>query len=132
MLTEFQIHGNTVAVRPGSLLPRSIWDMDAVNCSHEQNGFSFEFAALSYANPQKTRYRFKLEGLETQWTERTADTGMPGTLVSSRGSMSFVYRHPPTVGPGGSKEPSLRLTIAPPWWKTPWTKGASLLFQSLG
>src|SRR5688572_17973034 len=101
--------------------------MDAVNLSHEQNGFSLEFAALSYANPQKTRYRFKLEGLETQWTE--ARSGHRHARYTGLEPGQYVFRvQASTDGrTWGEQGASPRLTIAPPWWKTPWTKGASLL-----
>ena len=33
------------------------------------NVFSFEFAALSYANSHKNRYRYRLEGFERDWNE---------------------------------------------------------------
>ncbi|MCX6626606.1 MAG: triple tyrosine motif-containing protein [Candidatus Solibacter sp.] len=68
VLTEFQIHGRTVPVRRGSLLPRPIWEMETLRLSYQENGFTFEFAALSYASPGRTRYRFRLAGLEDEWT----------------------------------------------------------------
>jgi hypothetical protein len=37
--------------------------------SHHDSVFSFEFAALSYANSQKNRYRYKLENFDTAWNE---------------------------------------------------------------
>ena len=58
-------------VRPGgnSPLQKPIWGTDALTLNHNQNIFTLEFAALSYADPDQNRYRYRLEGLETDWNE---------------------------------------------------------------
>ncbi len=68
VLTKLQINGETVPVVVGSMLPMPIWDTTSLKLAHNQNGLSVEFAALSYSNPSKIRYRFRLDGLEKQWT----------------------------------------------------------------
>jgi hypothetical protein len=37
--------------------------------SHNQNAFSFEFAAPSYGDPERTRYRYRLDRLDDNWNE---------------------------------------------------------------
>ena len=69
VLTELRIRGKTVPVRPDSVLPRPVWELDELNLSHNDEEFSFEFAALNFSDQSRTRYRFKLENLESQWTE---------------------------------------------------------------
>jgi hypothetical protein len=36
---------------------------------YNQNYFSFEFASLSYYNPSKNQYKYKLEGVDKDWVE---------------------------------------------------------------
>src|SRR5206468_544410 len=69
VLTELRVGGKIVPVRPGSVLPRRVWDMDTLHLSHKDDEFSLEFAALSYRDQARTRYRVKLEGGKGQWTE---------------------------------------------------------------
>ena len=52
-----------------SVLKKTIPYVDSLTLSYRDNVFSFEFAALSYANSQKNRYRYKLEGFESGWNE---------------------------------------------------------------
>ena len=57
------------AHRPGPLLKKAIPYVDSLTLPYRDNVFSFEFAALSYANSHKNRYRYKLENFEPGWNE---------------------------------------------------------------
>src|SRR3982074_768875 len=69
VLTNFRLSGGPVAIGGGSPLEKSITYASALNLSHRQNMFSLEFSALSYSNPATNRYRYKLEGLDSDWHE---------------------------------------------------------------
>ena len=100
VLTEPRIRGKNVPVKEGSVLPKPIWEMDVLNLSHKDEEFSVEFAALSYRDQARIRYRFMLEGLESQWTEvdsRNRSARYTGLRPESTG---FAHRHPPTAGHG--------------------------------
>jgi signal transduction histidine kinase/ligand-binding sensor domain-containing protein/CheY-like chemotaxis protein len=121
-LTSFQVSGKTPIA-----LPHPIWEMDGLHLAPEQNGFSFEFAALSYVSPWKTRYRFRLEALEKDWTE--ADSGHRTARYTGVAPGNYVFRvQASTDGrTWGEKGAALRLSIASPWWRTPWSKAAAVL-----
>jgi signal transduction histidine kinase/ligand-binding sensor domain-containing protein/CheY-like chemotaxis protein len=122
VVADFQVSGK----KPLSL-PHPIWETNALNLSPGQNGFSFGFAALSYVSPWKTRYRFRLDGLEKDWTEvdslhRNARyTGVPP------GDYTFRVQASRDGITWAEKGVALRLSIAPAWWQTPWSRGAALL-----
>jgi signal transduction histidine kinase/ligand-binding sensor domain-containing protein/CheY-like chemotaxis protein len=126
-ITEFQIHGKTVPVRAGSLLPKPIWEMDAVKLSYPENGFSFEFAALSYRDPARTRYRFRLDGLEEQWTEVDSRHRYARYTDLRPGKYTFYVQASNDGGTWSGKGTALELSIAPPWWMTPWSRGGALV-----
>ena len=69
VLTDFRLFNETVPVGGHSPLKKSISYTDALELSHKQAVVSFEFSALSYIVPEANRYRYKLEGLETQWND---------------------------------------------------------------
>ena len=133
VLTKLQINGETVPVVAGSMLPRPIWDTTSLKLAHNQNGLSVEFAALSYSNPSKIRYRFRLDDLEKQWT--TVDGQQRNARYAGLRPDEYVFRVQASTDGGvnwGEQGASLRLDIAPPWWNTPWTKSAAVLaFMSL-
>ena len=90
VLTKLQINGETVPVVAGSMLPRPIWDTTSLKLAHNQNGLSVEFAALSYSNPSKIRYRFRLDGLEKQWT--TVDAQQRNARYTDLRPDEYVFR----------------------------------------
>ena len=66
VLTEFSLRNVPVSPAPGSVLAKSITDTPSLTLSHDQNMFSFEFAALSYVDPQRNQYRYMLEPLDVR------------------------------------------------------------------
>ncbi|HET6962778.1 MAG TPA: two-component regulator propeller domain-containing protein, partial [Terriglobia bacterium] len=128
VLTNLQIQGKTVPVLAGSRLPVPISDMTGLTLSHRENGLSLEFAALSYANPTKIRYRFKLESLEKQWIE--VDNQQRNARYTDLRPGDYVFRVQASTDGGvnwGEQGASLRLDVTPPWWNTPWTRSAAVL-----
>jgi signal transduction histidine kinase/ligand-binding sensor domain-containing protein/DNA-binding response OmpR family regulator len=126
-LTELQIHGKSVPVRAGSLLPKPIWEMDALKLAYQQNGFSLEFAALSYANPSRTRYRFRLDGLEKQWNEVDSRHRNARYTDLRPGNYRFHVQASTDGRTWSEKGTSLGILITPPWWMTRWSQGGALL-----
>ena len=68
-ITSFKISNRPVRIGAESILKKAIPYAESITLSHRDNVFSFEFAALSYANSHKNRYRYKLEGFDPDWTE---------------------------------------------------------------
>ena len=90
VLTGFQIGDKPAGIGGDSPLKQSISLTDSLVLSHQQLIFSFEFAALSFANPSLTRYRYKLEGLESGWNEVDAtERSVRYTTLSPR---DYVFR----------------------------------------
>ena len=59
MITSFKIFNKTVPIGAQSVLKKAIPYVDSLTLSYKDSIVSFEFAALSYANSQKNRYRYK-------------------------------------------------------------------------
>ena len=128
VLTELQIRGKTVPPRAGSVLPKPIWAIQQVRLPYRDNVFSFEFAALSYTNPEKIRYRFRLDNLESQWTEVNNQQRYARYTDVRPGQ--YVFRAQASLDGGRTWEKegtSLHVDIPAPWWMTTWSKAAALL-----
>ena len=69
VLTDFRLFNQSVNPSPNLPLHQPIWATNSLILGHTQSIFALEFAALSYAAPEKNRYRYRLEGLETEWNE---------------------------------------------------------------
>jgi signal transduction histidine kinase/ligand-binding sensor domain-containing protein/CheY-like chemotaxis protein len=127
VLTEFRIRGKNVPVQAGSVLPRPIWELDALNVSHKDEEFSFEFAALSFRDQARTRYRFRLDPLESQWTEVDSRNRSARYTAVPPGSYRFRVQASTDGRIWSGSETSIGISVAPPWWKTPWSRGGAIL-----
>jgi PAS domain S-box-containing protein len=120
VLTDFRLFNNPVRVGENSLLRKSISYTDSLTLSHDQNIFSFEFSSLSYAKPQRIRYRYMLEGLEKTWNEVGSDRRFVTYTTLPPGPYTFRVQASRNSGVWNVDGASLVITIVPPWWKTPW------------
>ncbi|HEX7569633.1 MAG TPA: two-component regulator propeller domain-containing protein, partial [Verrucomicrobiae bacterium] len=62
VLTDFQLFNKPVAIGKNSPLKKAVNVADQITLRYGQNVFRLRFAALSFAQPQKNRYAYKLEG----------------------------------------------------------------------
>lgn len=132
VLTDFEIDGVKAQIGPGQQLERAITYSDQVTLSHEQRNFSVTFAGLRYANPETTRYRYRLDGLDGAWFESPSSIRQAKytTLPAGR----YTLRVQMAADRGDWQEPgvSLNILILPPWWATWWFRAAcALLLSSL-
>jgi PAS domain S-box-containing protein len=100
------------------VLKKAIPHVDSLTLSYRDSIFSFEFAALSYANPRKNRYRYKLEGLEPGWNEVGSTQRLATYTNLDPGSYVFRVQGSNSDGVWNEEGVSLPILITPPWWKT--------------
>jgi ligand-binding sensor domain-containing protein/signal transduction histidine kinase len=133
LITSFKIFNKTVPIGAHSVLKRAVPYIDSLTLSYRDNIFSFEFAALSYANSQKNRYRYKLEGLEPGWNEVGSKQRLATYTNLNPGR--YVFRVQGSNGDGvwNTEGVSLPILITPPWWKTNWFRitGSAVLLVLL-
>ncbi|MEJ7766901.1 MAG: two-component regulator propeller domain-containing protein [Chitinophagaceae bacterium] len=110
VITRFSLFNKVI---PGKNEARQI------ELSHDQNFFSFEFAALDYSSPVKNQYAYQLVGIDKHWVysgqQRLANyTNIgPGTYV-------FQVKASNSDGIWNEKGTSITIIIHPPWWQTWW------------
>ncbi len=110
------------SVRPGtnSPLQRPIWALDSLTLNHGQGIFTLEFAALSYAAPEKNRYRYRLEGLEKDWNQ--VDSRQRLATYTNLPPAKYLFRVQASNDGDVWNEQGVTLSIIilPPWWATWW------------
>ena len=87
---------------------------------HNNNHLTFHFSAIDWSAPHKIRYSFKMEGLNSNWSNPTSEAKADYRNLSF-GTYTFNVR---TIG-GAQKwsEPfEYTFTINPPWWHTWWAR----------
>lgn len=120
VITSFKVFNKPVPVGPESLLKKAIPYVDSLTLSYRESVFSFEFAALSYANAQKNHYRYKLEGFEPGWNEVGSKQRLATYTNLEPGTYVFRVQGSNSDGVWNEQGVSLNIIITPPWWKTNW------------
>lgn len=111
-----------VAVEPGT----AIETLPEVTFKWPNNFFEFEFAALSYSQPQKNQYAYRLQGFRDEsWnyigTKRFGRyTNLPG------GTYTLRLKGSNSDSVWNEQGASLRIKVIPPFWDTWWFRGLVL------
>ena len=115
VITNFKVSNKPVSIGAESVLKKAIPYVDSLTLSYRNNVFSFEFAALSYANAQKNRYRYKLEGFDTGWNEVGSKQRL--AIYTNLDPAKYVFRVQGSNSDGVWNEEgvSLPILITPPW-----------------
>ncbi len=117
-ITGFQINDREVVpLSPSSPLKRSIMLTDTIVLDHNQSNFSIEFAALNYASPAVTRYKYRMEGLGKGWTYLSSNRKAYFTDLSA-GDYRFTVQAESNIGSWTGRPKRLFITILPPFWKS--------------
>ncbi len=117
VITDFKIFNEAVLIGGKSPLQTSISSATEINLPYDQNFLSFEFAALSYLNPEKNQYKYKMEGLDPAWIEAGARrrTDYPDLKP---GDYIFKVIGSNNNGIWNKEGVSLKIIVYPPWWAT--------------
>ncbi len=122
VLTDLQISNRSIGIDQKVdgriLLKNSIIFTKDLKLNHSQNGFTLEFAALNFFNPQKIKYRYKLEGFDQQWQELQPNNRLATYTNIDPGKYTFKVVSTDASGNWVNNETSLNIMIMPPFWRT--------------
>jgi signal transduction histidine kinase/ligand-binding sensor domain-containing protein/CheY-like chemotaxis protein/AraC-like DNA-binding protein len=122
LLTDFKIFHKSVkaydTINKRVILKESIFKTKAITLRYDEDYISFEFLALSYDNPEKNRYAYRMAGLDKDWN-----------YVGNKRSASYSNLAPGDYtfevmasndGTWDDNRIALAISILPPPWKTWW------------
>ncbi len=100
--------------------------LDEFTLQWPNNSFEFEFAALSYSQPNKNQYAYKLENFDDSWNNlgikhNSLYTNLPG------GTYTLKLRGSNSDGIWNEAGRSIQINVVPPFWETWWFLGLSVL-----
>ena len=108
-----------------------LFPQSPLTLAYRENVISFNFVGLNYMAPEKNRYAYQLEGVNSEWVycgaQRTATYSFlaPGDYV-------FRVKASNNDGVWNEKGTAIRLVILPPWWRTWWAYTGYILLTALG
>ncbi|MBE7476644.1 MAG: hypothetical protein HS131_07905 [Ignavibacteriales bacterium] len=90
-----------------------------IQVPYNENYISFEFAALSFINPEKNQYSYKMEGVDKDWIN-SGSRRYASYPNLDPGEYTFRVKGSNNDGVWNEAGTSVLIIISPPWWKTWW------------
>ncbi len=118
-ITDFQVFNQSL--HPGTA---PIQDVKALTLSYKESVFSIEFSALHYADPQRNRFAYQLQGFDKNWVSTDASKRFATYTNLDPGSYVFRVKAANKDGVWNDAGATPAITITPPYWKTWWFRGA--------
>lgn len=95
---------------------------------YDQDVFSFDFIALSYAQPSKNKYAYKLDGFDTEWNYIGNNSSATYTNLDA-GAYTFRVKASNNDAVWNEEGVTLSILVNPAPWKTWW---AYIIYLLLG
>ncbi len=93
--------------------------LDLLELDHRRNFITFQFAALSFMQPHKNRYAYKLEGVDKEWVMAGKRRYANYTELDP-GAYRFLVKAANNDGHWSQERVAATLIIKPPFWRTSW------------
>ncbi|MCU4157288.1 response regulator [Carboxylicivirga sp. A043] len=123
VFTKLQVYNQSISpnskVENIRLLKQSIVSTKEIVLKYWMNVFSIDFAALDFFIPQKTRYQYKLEGVDEQW--HLLDEGLFSLTYANLKAGDYILKVKAANNDGvwNDKYAELRIKVLPPFYATP-------------
>ncbi|MGB7392961.1 MAG: two-component regulator propeller domain-containing protein, partial [Pricia sp.] len=119
ILTDFKIKNESVS--PGDslgILQKSIPYTDEIRLAHDQANFTIDFAIPNFINSSGNRYRYRLKGLEDEWT--TTSRPRAAYTIQNAGQYVFEVVGANNDGVWNEMPTRLQIRVAPVPWRSGW------------
>jgi signal transduction histidine kinase/ligand-binding sensor domain-containing protein/DNA-binding response OmpR family regulator len=132
--TDFKIFNKSVSIGTSSNqtdfhLEKQITYLDNIILNHNQNNFTFEFAALNYIFSEKNQYAYRLEGFNSESSEWNYINFKHDVTFTNLPHGNYILHVKASNNDGIWNESgaSIKIRINPPWWSTIWAKSLYIL-----
>ncbi len=130
-LTDLKLFNKSVMPGEKSVLKNPIDETKEIELAYDQNNISLEFLAIHFSNPAKNKYAYQLENYDNEWRE-VANQHVAFYPKLSPGEYLFKVKAANNNGIWNETGATLKITIRPPWWRTPLAYAAYLLLLIAG
>lgn len=104
---------------------------EGLTLAYNENALVFEVAALDFAAPERNRYAYRLEGMDADWSDPTAERTVAYTNLDPG---RYVLRVRAANSDEVWNESALMIpvVIRPAWWQRAWVRAFAVLALLLG
>jgi len=107
------------------IIDKFISDVETIRLNYSDNMFSLEFSTFNFGNSERVFYRYKLDGLNSQWINTSTGTNRISFTNLNYGH--YTLRIKACVNDTSSDEKVILIRIYPPWYLTLFAKFIYLL-----
>ena len=111
-ITGFQVNNKELPLK------KSITYIDKITLPYNESSISLDFAALSFTAPEMTKYMYKMEGLDKEWTYLLSNRKVYFTELSP-GTYTFQVKACNNNNIWNNRPAKLIIHILPPIWLSP-------------
>jgi signal transduction histidine kinase/ligand-binding sensor domain-containing protein/CheY-like chemotaxis protein len=118
-ITNFYLNNKKVNFRDkNSPISKPLKYIDEINLKYNERILSFDFQAINFTFPHKSRYKYMLEGFEKNWHETNAQS--PNATYTNLDPGNYVFKVMAANSDGlwNEKPATVIIKIRPPFWKT--------------
>ncbi|PCJ78147.1 MAG: hypothetical protein COA57_16275 [Flavobacteriales bacterium] len=94
--------------------------LDQYKLDYDQNRVVISYIGLSYKNPNKLQYAYKMQGVDSMWSYTDITSVQYTTLP--HGDYVFLVKAINEDGYQSTSPATINFSIAPPFWETAWLK----------
>lgn len=100
------------------ILQKPVSQTSRIVLRHSENLFTIEFAALTFINTSKNKYKYKLEGFDDTWFETDGDANFATFTNLNNGSYVLRVTGSNADGVWNEEGISMEIRVLPPFWKS--------------
>lgn len=97
----------------------SLYLTKEIKVPYDYNSFTIFFSALSYTDPEKNLFSYKMEGLDEEWSNNIKNTSVTYRNLTP-GKYCFLLKGANNDGVWNGKIAKLHILITPPWYMSIW------------
>jgi signal transduction histidine kinase/ligand-binding sensor domain-containing protein/CheY-like chemotaxis protein/AraC-like DNA-binding protein len=124
ILTDFEVYNKTVnagdTLNGHVILSKVISETKNITLNYDENAFAIEFTDLNLFNLGKTKFAYKLDGVDKDWV--ASDTRIRKATYTNIDAGNYVFRIRALDDAKGGRNTSdltLYIKVLPPFWKSP-------------
>lgn len=127
-LTLTRARVNNQVITPGTgYIAQDITRARQIDLHESDRSLDIDFALLSYMGERQGAYSYRLKGYDDEWTLLQPGMHTAHYTALPAGSYDFEVRYVPTVGNGKMQTATIKVSVAPYFWKSWWFVLACLL-----
>ncbi|MFM7728717.1 MAG: triple tyrosine motif-containing protein, partial [Flavobacteriales bacterium] len=101
-----------------------------LSLAHDNNYITFQFVGATMNEPDRVRYRYKLEGNDREWSALTSNNEAPyGNLNPGEYTFNLMAMNSSGIW---SEAYTYGFSIRPPWWQTWWAYITGVILFIIG